>query len=80
MNFAEAGGYMLAGSPDLAPLAFENAARLAPAGIVASARNSIAEGDALAMLAVFFERSALQALLATRAHRERSSRPAHRRL
>src|SRR5690606_11704590 len=47
----------------LPALALENPAGLAAAGIVAGARRRVAEGDALAVLAVFGQRAVGEALL-----------------
>ena len=52
----------------LPALAFEDAARLPAAGVVAGARHGLAERNALAMLAVFRQRPVLQALLVAHLH------------
>src|SRR3546814_2883341 len=52
----------------LPALALDDPARLAAAGVVTGARHGVAEGNALAVLAVFLQRSVLQALLVAQLH------------
>src|SRR3546814_12466367 len=49
-------------------LALDDPARLAAAGVVTGARHGVAEGNALAVLAVFLQRAVLQALLVAQLH------------
>src|SRR5262249_39068542 len=55
----------------LPALAFEDPARLAAAGIVAGARNRLAERDPFAVLAVLGERAVGEALLVAQLHARR---------
>src|SRR4051812_50064330 len=52
----------------LPALAFQDAAGLAAAGIVAGARHRVAERNALAILAVFLQRPVREALLVAQLH------------
>src|SRR3546814_6327374 len=52
----------------LPALALDDPARLAAAGVVTGARHGVAEGNALAVLAVFLQRAVLQALLVAQLH------------